>query len=179
MYALREAVQGLVRTRYMTLISILTITVALILVGIVMLLTFYANGVVTKIRGNEEVNLYLKDEMSDGDMLALDETIASMSEVESTRIMSKEDAAKEFENMFGSDLLPALEENPLPRSIVVTMAKGHRMSSDLEKFAEQLRVVDAVESVDIHSYRVDPFYHYCNRLYSCYFKYNNADCDRP
>ena len=148
MYALREAIQGMIRTYYMTLISILTITVALILIGIVSIITFYANGVVNKVRGNEEIDIYLKDEISDGDMLALDETIASMREVESTRIVSKEDAAKEFEKIFGSDLLSALEENPLPRSIVVTMSKGHRMSSDLERFTERLKTVDAVESVE-------------------------------
>ncbi len=148
MYALREALQGMTRTRYMTLISILTITVALILVGIVVLITFYSNAVVNKIRESEEVNIYLKDEMSDGDMLALDETLALMREVESTRIISKEDAAKEFEKMFGGDLLPALDENPLPRSIVVTMEEGHRMSSDLERFAERVRTVETVESVE-------------------------------
>ena len=148
MYALREAVQGMVRTSYMSLISILTITLALILIGIVSIITFYANGVVNKVRGSEEINIYLKDEISDGDMLALDETIASMSEVESTRIVSKEDAAKEFEKIFGSDLLSALDENPLPRSIVVTMSKGYHMSSDLERFKERLKTVDAIESVE-------------------------------
>lgn len=148
MYALKEAVQGMMRTRYMTIISILTITVVLIMIGIVGIITFYANGVVSKVRGSEEVNIYLKDEMSDGEMLALDETIASMSEVESTRIVSKEDAGKEVERIFGSNLLTALDENPLPRSIVVTMAKGHRMSSDLEWFAERVKAVDAVESVE-------------------------------
>ena len=47
--------------------------------------------------------------MSDGDMLALDEAIESMSEVESTRIISKEDAVKEFEKIFGGDLLLTLQ----------------------------------------------------------------------
>ena len=82
MYALREAVQGMVRTRYMTLISIVTITVALFLFGIVGIITMGANNLVNKIKKSEELNVSLKDEMSDGDMLALDETIVSMTEVE-------------------------------------------------------------------------------------------------
>jgi len=147
-YSLREAVQGLVRTCNMSLISIVTISVALIMFGIVSIITLYANGVVNKVQKSEEINVYLKDEMTDAEMLALDETIESMSEVESTRIISKEDAAKEFEEMFGSDLLLSLKENPLPRSIVITMAEGHRMSSEMEKLAQRIRSVDNVESVE-------------------------------
>lgn len=148
MYAFREAIQGIIRTRNMTFISILTITMVLIMFGIVGIITLCANGLVNKIQKSEEVNVYLKNEMSDGDMLALDETIELMSEVESTRIISKEDAVKEFEKIFGGDLLLALEGNPLPRSIVVTMAKGHLMSSDFEKIAERIKSVDGVESVE-------------------------------
>ena len=148
MYAFREAVKGIIRTRNMTIISILTITIALIMFGVVGIITLCANGVINKIQRSEEVNVYLKDEMSDGDMLALDEAIESMLEVEYTRIISKEDAVKEFEKIFGGDLLLALQENPFPRSIVITMSKGYRMSNDFEKVAERIRLVDGVESVE-------------------------------
>ncbi len=148
MHAFREAVQGIIRTRNMTIISILTITIALIMFGVVGIITLCANGVINKIQRSEEVNVYLKDEMSDGDMLALDEAIESMREVESTRIISKEDAVKEFEKIFGGDLLLALQENPFPRSIVITMSKGYRMANDFEKVAERIRLVDGVESVE-------------------------------
>jgi len=141
----------MIRTRYMTLISILTITLALIMIGIVSLLTLYATGIVNKIRGSEEVTVYLTDELSDGDMLALDETISSMSDVQSTRIVSKEDAAREFERMFGSDLLSSLETNPLPRSIIVTMAEKHRASEDMKRLADRLNGVSGIESVDYGS----------------------------
>ena len=148
MYALREAVQGIVRTRNMSLISIVTISVALIMFGIVGIITLCANGVVNKVKKSEEINIYLKDKMTDAEMLVLEETIESMSEVESTRIISKEDAAKEFEKMFGSDLLLSLKRNPLPRSIVITMAEGHRMSNDMEKLAQRIKSADNVESVE-------------------------------
>lgn len=148
MYALRDAIQGMVRTRNMTVISIATITVSLIVFGMVGGMTLVANGVVSKVRGNEEINVYLTDAMTDGDMLALDETIRSMREVESTRLMTKEDAAREFENMFGSEFLSTLEENPLPRSIIVRMEKNYRTANDLEVVAGRIRGVQGVESVE-------------------------------
>lgn len=148
MYAVRDAIQGMWRTRYMAVISILTITIALVLLGIVGIVTIVANGLVSKVQKSEEVIVYLKDDMPDGDMLALDETIASMRQVESTRIISKEEAAREFKEMFGSDLLVALEENPLPRSIVVVIAEGYRSSPYMDTLSHRISTVQGVESVE-------------------------------
>ena len=128
MYAVREAVRGMSRTPYMTLISIVTITVTLTVLGVFGIITLFSNGLMYKIRKSEEINIYIKDDTSDEDMLALDAVIAAMKEIESTRILSKEDAAKEFEKMFGSGLLNDLEKNPLPRTKVVVMAEGYRIS---------------------------------------------------
>ncbi len=148
MYALKEAIRGILRTRNMALITIITITIALILFEIFGIITLCANGVVNKIQESEEINVYLKDEMSDGDMLALDESIESMREVESTRIISKEDAVEEFEKIVGKDFLSALKKNPFPRTIVITMAEGYRMAYDFEEISERIRSVDGVDSVE-------------------------------
>ena len=75
MYALREAIKGMLRIRYMTVISIVTILVTLTLLGILGVVTVFTNGLVNKIRGSEEINVYLADEMPDEDMLALDASI--------------------------------------------------------------------------------------------------------
>ena len=122
MNSLREAVQGMIRARYMTLVSVLTITIALIILGLAGMATLFANGIINGIRHNEEVNIYIKDSISDSEMLAFDESISSMTGVESTRIIGKEEAATDFENMFGTGFLSALDENPLPRTIAVKMA---------------------------------------------------------
>ena len=99
MYAIKEAIKGLAHTRSMAVVSIITITVALVILGILGIITLYGHGFVNSLIKSEEINVFLKDEMSDADMLALDATLISMSEIESTRIMTKEDAAKELENL--------------------------------------------------------------------------------
>jgi len=146
-YAIKEAINGMLRTRNMTLISIFTITLTLIVIAVLGVITLYVNRMAHNIRKSEEINVYIKDDMPDEDMLALDATISSLKEVESTHIVSKEDAAREFEKIFGKDLLPALDKNPLPRTIVVVMAESYRMSSDLEKVATRISNVDGIESV--------------------------------
>ena len=148
MYALKEAVKGMVQTRSMTLVTIVTITVALFILGLLAGLTLFGHSFVNSIMKSEKINVYVKDDMSDADLLILDSLIESMDEVESTRIISKEDAARELEKMFKNDLLTGLGSNPLPRSIVVTMASGYRMSDDLQRVAARIRTHDGLESVE-------------------------------
>jgi cell division transport system permease protein len=81
-------------------------------------------------------------------MLTLDASIASLPGIESTRIVSKESAASEFERMFGKNLLSTLKENPLPRSIVVTMAQHSRTADDFERVASRIEGMNGVESVE-------------------------------
>lgn len=151
MYALREAVTGLLRARSMAIVSIATITVSLIVFTGIALMTVGANGVMDRIRGGEEITVYIEDTLTDGEMLALAETIRSMGEVATARIMSKEDAAREFETMFGEGLLEGLDENPLPRSIIVTLADGSRMSEDFDRVAGRIRGATGVEAVEYGS----------------------------
>lgn len=136
------------KTRAMTFISIATITVALIILGMLGVLTLFGHTFVDSIMKSEELNVYVNDSLSDADLLALDAAINDMPEVESTRIMTKDDAARELEKIFNEDLLTGLGTNPLPRSIIVTMAQGYRMSEDLERVAARVRGCDGIESVD-------------------------------
>ncbi len=148
MYAFREAINSTSRNPVMSLVSILTITVTLTVFSSFAVFSLFMNSVVEKVRGNEEINVYLLDVMSDEDMLALDAVIASMKEVESTNIMSKEDARKEFEKMYGDDLISTIGENPLPRTIVVKMAKDFRMAADLETVAQRISTINGVEAIE-------------------------------
>ena len=131
-----------------TLTSILTITLALVLLGVFGFITAYAYGFANKVKKSEEISIYLKDDLSDADMLALDASVAAMPGVGATRIVSKEEAAREFEKLFGKNLLSSLEENPLPRSIQVIMAPGHRTARDFESTGNRIAALKGVDSVE-------------------------------
>lgn len=148
MSALKEALQNFRRSPGRTVLSILAITMALVLFGVFGILTAYAQGFVEKLRNNEEISIYLQDTISDAEMLALDAAVAALPGVGGTRIVSKEEAAAEFEKLFGSHLLTSLEDNPLPRSIVISMDSGHRTSADFERIGKHIENLAGVESVE-------------------------------
>ena len=148
MKALREALKETARTPFRTLTTILTITLALLLLGVFGFITAYSYGFANNVKKNEEISVYLKDDLSNADMLALDSAISSITGVGTTKIVSKEDAAREFEKMFGNNLLSSLEDNPLPRSIQITMAPGYRMVKNFETVANRITPMKGVDTVE-------------------------------
>ncbi len=148
MYALTEAVRNIRREPSMSSVSMVTIAVTLVVLGVFGAVTAAANGFLDRVRGSEEINVYLKDSLSDADMLALDAFIDTMPEVGGTRIVSKENAAAEFEHRFGPGLLEGLEENPLPRTIVISMADGQRNADAMARVASRISGAKGVEAVE-------------------------------
>ncbi len=148
MRSLSEAFTAIVRFPGRTLVSVLAITMALVLFGAFGLLAYYSHTIMDLLRKNEEISVYIEDRLSDADMLALDASISPLPEVESTRIVSREDAAGEFERMFGENLLSTLEENPLPRSIVVVVGDGYRNAISFQQIGKKLEAMNGVESVE-------------------------------
>jgi cell division transport system permease protein len=146
--ALTESLKAAGQTPLRTFVTILTITLALILLGIFSFITAYSYGFANNVKKSEEISVYLKDDLSDEDMLVLDSAIRALTGVGETKIVSKADAAREFEKMFGSNLLSTLEENPLPRSILVTMAPGYRTARYFESTGNRITSMKGVESVE-------------------------------
>lgn len=147
MYAMKEAIRGMRRTASMTVVSIVTIAVTLTVLAMFGAATVTVHGFMQRVRGSEEINIYLEDALSDADLLTLDRAISEMPEVAATRIVSKENAAEEFETMFGEGLLGVLDENPLPRTIVVAMAEGFQTAEAMEAVARRVEGAAGVESV--------------------------------
>ncbi|MFA6470678.1 MAG: ABC transporter permease [Candidatus Latescibacterota bacterium] len=148
MKALREALKETARTPFRTFTTILTIALAMLLLGVFGFITAYSYGFANNVKKSEEISVYLKDDLSNADMLALDSAISSITGVGTTKIVSKEDAAREFEKMFGNNLLSSLEDNPLPRSIQIVMAPGYRMVKNFETVANRITPMKGVDTVE-------------------------------
>lgn len=148
MRSIREAFAAVFGFPGRSAVSVLAITMALILFGVFGLVAGYTRGLLDLLRKGEEISVYLEDSQTNADMLVLDSKIAKLPEVETTRVVSKEDAAAEFERIFGENLLSAFEDNPLPRSIVVTVAPGYRTARDFDRLGRFLNSMEGVESAE-------------------------------
>ncbi len=89
--------------------------------------------------GTAQISLFLRGDVSDQEAVDLADRIGSMTEVSKTRVITREQALAEFQEMSGfGNALQALEANPLPSVIVVQPAVGHADSQAVQQLVNRL-----------------------------------------
>lgn len=135
----------MVSNRLMTLASVGVLTACLIITGVAGLLSANVNSFVNYLGDQNEVILYLKDDITEEQKQALEATFTVENNIERFHFVSKEDALKEqMETLgqYGSVISGYTgENNPLPDSYRVTM-------SDLSKMGETVASLQGEDGVD-------------------------------
>ena len=149
-YCFNEAFAELWRNRLVNLVSIGTIAVSLVVLGIFASLSTNLNALLEGWSNRVQVTAYLKDDVSTIDQEELETLLASLDEVESFEFVSKERAVERFRSYFPElEGLPGmLESNPLPASFEMQIAVGYRAPEDVHRFADSLKDRAGVEGVD-------------------------------
>ncbi len=149
-YCFEEAFAELWRNRLVNLVSISTIAVSLVILGIFASLSTNLSALLEGWSNRVQVTAYLTDDARPTDREELESLLASLDEVESFEFVSKEQAVERFRSYFPElEGLPGmLESNPLPASIEIQIADGHRAPEDVHQFADALKDGAGVESVD-------------------------------
>jgi cell division transport system permease protein len=147
-YALEEACASLWRGRRSSLLSTGTIALALFVLGCFLLLTVNLERLAGEWSRSAELSVYLADEATEAERLAVQARLAAGPLVASVEAVSKEAALVRFKQMFG-DLAPAaeaLEENPLPASFEVRLQAGASPTA-VQALAAGLRETPGVTDV--------------------------------
>lgn len=134
-YILKESFSGFQRAKLSTVVSILTIAVALVLAGVFLILAQSATRVLEEIRSRVEVEFFLSESVSSADAKAIADEMSKSAAVAKVSYISKEDAAKIFEQEFGEKIEQILGMNPLPQSIKVNLKPEYATLDSLERFA--------------------------------------------
>lgn len=108
----------------MSVASVGSVSVALLILGVALLIVLNVNAVVEKTRENfDQIQIYLNDDMGYTDVVAMGKTIEAYPEVLSLQFISKEDALAEMKANWGdqAELLESLDTNPLPNSYIIQL----------------------------------------------------------
>ena len=139
----------LARNPVATLLNVTVIGIALALpLGGYLLLQNLGN-VAQKLAGTPQVSLFLARDADKTDVAALQARLKQLPGVRSLRFISREQALQELkqsENL--SDVIAALQNNPLPDAFVLETAGG---SAELEQLEPQLKALPKVAHVQIDS----------------------------
>ena len=153
-YNIRQAFQQLWRNRGTAVASIFAITAMLLILGLVFVVTVNLNLVTEMVKTDfDEIELFLMDDVSEGDAASMIEKIENMVGVSKAEYRTKEEAMDIMRARFGDKafLLDSLGENPLPSSIIVTVST----LDDADGVYEKVSQLDGVEDVKYNQETVE------------------------
>jgi cell division transport system permease protein len=148
-YLLKEAFINIRLNQTTTMVAVITTAFTMACFGIFLLVYYNLRGVTASLQDEIKVVAYLEDGLSADQVTDLQAKMKQGREVDSIDYLSKEDALADFREQFPSEsyLLQGLGDNPLPASLVVTMAPEFRSSDSVSRWADRVRVMPGIAQV--------------------------------
>lgn len=148
-YVLTEAVLNLRINRATTLIAVATMAFTLMCFGVFLLLYVNLKELAGSLQNEIKVVVYLVEDQGAKAVADWQHRLKGEPEIASVVYISKEQALAEFRAQFPAEqhLLDGLGENPLPASLVVTIAPAYRSSQAVKRLSERLSVLPGVAQV--------------------------------
>ena len=147
LYSISEGIKGLRRAKFSAFVSISTIFLSLLLIGVFIIFIVNAKRLVNSIQSRMEMEIFIDNSYTMNQVEALREQILRIDGVDSVRYVSKDEALKIINQQLGQDIFEILDENPLPSSFQVKMKSTFRSATNTQKIFEQLRQLDGVDEV--------------------------------
>lgn len=148
-YFFKEAIRGLYQAKLMTFVSIISVAASLFFMSIVVLGFVNIESVLEKTDEQADIAVYLEDDVSQ-DSSELNEimrVVKGYSQVERAEVINKDSAWERFESLYGSEMLYAVDDNPLPASIEIYIGSRFRSSQAVSSLCRDLEQIGGVESV--------------------------------
>jgi len=121
-YYFSETFVSFKRNFLMGFTAITTVAITLFIVGFFTVLVYDIQGIITSIKGQVELAVYLEDNITPELQQYIEDEVNSWQETESITFISKDQALERFkEQNEGSDILKEIQGNPLPASYEITL----------------------------------------------------------
>ena len=142
------------RASYIT--SVISITLVLFVLGSLGLVVLEARLISKHLRENIRLTVYMKKDVKDADVERLKKFLDATDDVKSTRLVSPQEAAKEYSRQIGEDFIHFLDgENPLHYSIEVYLNEQYANVDSLAVLSDQISTRKGVEEVRYHKSYVE------------------------
>ena len=146
-YIFREGIVGIRRSRMPFMISVFSVSIALVIVGLGVLAVDNGLQYIGEFQADYDLEIFLENEVALSEKRALGDIIKNYPGIIRMDYLSKEDAAALYNAEFGEDVLSLLDDNPLPSSIRVTFDDNHRNAEYISSFVQSIEVLDGVDEV--------------------------------
>lgn len=146
-YTLKEGFSGFKRARLSSIISIFTMTISLLLLGLFAIIYNNTNQIIQSFRDKVEMEVFLSSDVDDSLSAELRNKFLEMPGIISAIYISKDEAARIFKKEFGEDINAVLDFNPLPASYKLCLAADYKNSDSAKIIHDALSKLDGVDDV--------------------------------
>lgn len=150
MYVLREGVSGFRRAKLSALGSIITVTLALLLLGLFYIVSTNTSRLLSSVREKVEMEVFLAEPIGRQRISEINQQILDFQGVEHVEFVTKDEAARIFKEEFGEDVNSVLDFNPLPPSFRIQLKDEYRTSAYTGELSAQLQAITGVRDVVYH-----------------------------
>jgi cell division transport system permease protein len=146
----RATLSNILNNKQTFLLSVATITIAVSILGLFLLLFFNLNGLLTTWNRQVQLIVYLDDDITVAQKEVLEGIISKNQYVESSTEVSRETAWVEFQSNISDNLKPllSLKFNPLPASYKIRFRRTDNRLFHIREFSKILEVQQGVESLE-------------------------------
>jgi len=133
------------RSSYLT--SIISISLVLLVIGVIGLLVLNAQKLSKHVKENIGFSIILKDNIREVEMIRLQKNLDALKAVKSTEYITKEKAARELQDELGEDFIEFLGYNPLLPSIEVRLFAAYANPDSISNIEEKILSYSLVKEV--------------------------------
>lgn len=148
-YSIGQGALSLWRGRGASVLAVATITLALFVLGAVLLLALNVERLATAWRGSAELSVYLQDDVSPAQRTVITRLLAGSPLVAGSADVTKTEAQQRFIRLFPdlAHLATSGQDNPFPASIEVRLRPGRGADAAVQTLADRLRGTPGVSDV--------------------------------
>lgn len=148
-YFVRRALLNIRQNPVISSVTVLTIALALMIVGVFLLISVNLEGVSVRWSEKIQIIVYFQDEPSPQVRTDLRSRISSLPETQRVEEVSRAEAMSRFrERLKGQEtLLDGVSPDILPSSLEITLRKPHRTPEGVARYVEKLRQIPGMGEI--------------------------------
>ncbi|TET21133.1 MAG: ABC transporter permease [Candidatus Cloacimonadota bacterium] len=149
MFIIKEAIRGLSKNKLMALVTFGVMFFSLFIFGLFLISTINLFLLIQKAEEKVAITAFLKDGLKEDEIASLRRDITTLMGVRKVIFVSKQEALEQFRKDLGedSDLLEALEDNPLPSSFDIRLYESFKDPKNLENISSKVDAMPGVEEI--------------------------------
>ncbi len=162
-YSLKQALVQVNRNKTMTFTSLFSITAMLLILGMFFILVVNVNLLTESAKDQfDMVEVYMLDDATDDQINTVMDSVKNLDYVDTVEFLDKDDAMNEMKDRWGDNgyLLDGLQENPLPRSVRITL----KNIEDSQQLVDYVSNFDGIEKVKYNQSEINKILRITNSI---------------